>query len=167
MLSDERHRQRPRLVDVAPPIGIVGQDFHAGNLARTGAEFKLGRDAKFRTVRNHSRLIGLLEPDYRSSRADPALTSRWQGRGVGSRRRFGRDIAIFNRDLRAPAGTLARRHHPASAYRLIHSGPDDVELRDAGRFCVGGGRQVCSRENHSEALGLRRHHDLQVFDANH
>jgi hypothetical protein len=72
MLSDERHRQCARLVDVVSPIGIVGQDFHAGNLAGVGGEFKLAATGSFGTFRDHSRLMGVLEPDCRSSTPAPA-----------------------------------------------------------------------------------------------
>jgi hypothetical protein len=90
---------------------------------------------------------------YRGRRSPQPLTSPARRRGVCRRRRFGRDISIFDRYLRAPARTLACGHNPSSAVRNFHPGQDDLQLRDAGRFHVGVGRQIRSRKNHQEALG--------------
>jgi hypothetical protein len=72
-------------------------------------------------------------------------------RGLAWRRR-GRDISIFDCDLRTPAGTLACGHNPLSAVRQFHPGQDHLQLRDAGRFRIRVGRQICCRKNYPETL---------------
>jgi hypothetical protein len=60
------------------------------------------------------------------------LTSQDGARGVSLRRRFGRDISIFDCYLRAPTGALARGYNPVCAFRTFHPGPDDYQLCYAG-----------------------------------
>jgi hypothetical protein len=78
-------------------------------------------------------------------------------RGLLQGERFGRNIAIFDCDLRAQAGLLAGGHYPGEAASHRHPGQNDIQLRDPGRFRLRNGCQIRGRKNDQKALGATFH----------